>query len=343
MQPSALPYAHGIPIITGRIKQQPEDFIVEEILGFVPSGVGEHIFLKIEKQGENTDFLARQLAKFAGLPRQAVSYAGLKDRHGRTIQWFGVHLPGKREIDWKPMETATLRVLDVTRNDRKLKIGALRGNRFQIALRDVKGEANRVDERLSVLSKSGVPNYFGPQRFGRNGQNLSSALAMFKGEFSPRDRHLRGIYLSAARSELFNRVLAQRVREDSWDKAIAGDVFMFADSRSFFSDEITPDIERRIAELLIHSSGPLWGRGDLPSGDRIRGIEQAVADEMPELTAGLIDSGLEMERRPLRLPVSDLTWTWLDTMTLRLTFSLPAGCYATTVLRELLDFEGDLD
>jgi tRNA pseudouridine13 synthase len=343
MQPSALPYAHGGPLATGRIKQQCEDFVVEETLGFEPSGSGEHIFLRLEKQGENTDFLARQIAKFAGLPRQAVSYAGMKDRHGRTIQWFSVHLPGKREIDWRPFESENVRVLDVTRNDRKLKIGALKGNRFRITLRDLKGEVKSVESRLETIASTGVPNFFGSQRFGREGQNLCSAIALFKGEFTPRDRHLRGIYLSAARSEIFNRILAKRVRAGTWDKAIPGDVYMFADSHSFFREQINPDIERRIAELQIHPSGPLWGKGESPASEDAREIEQTTAAEVPELSAGLISADLEMERRPLRLPVLNLSWSSPEPATLQLRFDLPAGCYATTVLREIIDFEGDLD
>lgn len=322
---------------------EPDDFVVDEILGFQPCGEGEHVFLRIEKRGENTDYTARQLAKFAGLPKHAVSYAGMKDRHGKTTQWFSVHLPGKRELDWGAFNSPAVSVLEAVRHNRKLKKGALQGNRFAITVRELEGERERIEEILRRTAAEGVPNYFGPQRFGRSGQNLAQAQAFFTGELKLRDRHLEGIYLSAARSHVFNQILARRVAEGSWNRAIAGDVFMFADSHSFFKDALTPEIERRVAALEIHPSGPLWGKGESAAGDAALAIETETAASHALFCEGLARAGLEMTRRPLRLPVPDLQWDFPEACSLRIRFSLPAGAYATALLREAVAFDAALD
>jgi tRNA pseudouridine13 synthase len=341
--PSPLPYAFGGPAATGVIKREPEDFIVEEILGFDLTGEGEHIFLNIRKSGENTDHLARQIARHAGLPNGAVSYAGMKDRHAVTTQWFGVHLPGKREVDWSGLESPAVSVLKVVRHNRKLKAGALQGNRFILIVRDVQGDRDLLQRRLAETQAEGVPNYFGPQRFGRGGNNLAQAEALFKGELKLRDRKLEGIYLSAARSEIFNRVLARRVEAGDWKQAIDGDIFMFASSHSFFRAELNEETLRRVAEREIHPSGPLWGSGELATTGAAMALEKTVAAECPILSEGLARLGMQPGRRPLRLPVPDLSFEFCDADTLSLSFSLPAGAYATVVLREAIAFEGTLD
>jgi len=340
---SPLPHAHSGPAATGQIKQQPEDFIVEEILGFEPTGEGEHIFVQIQKRGENTDFLARQIAKYAGLPKMAVSYAGMKDRHAITTQWFGVHIPGKREVDWSGLESDSVRVLQSIRHNRKLKTGALKGNRFTITVRELQGDRTLIEQRVQQIKTEGVPNYFGPQRFGREGNNLVQAKALFKGELKLRDRNLEGIYLSAARSEIFNRVLAQRVELGNWNQAIEGDVFMFEGSHSIFRAELDPETLQRVAEQNIHPSGPLWGIGELATSGEALALERAVAAEYPLFCEGLERAKMEPARRPLRLTVTDLSFEFPDETSLRLTFSLTAGAYATVVLREAIAFEGALD
>ena len=341
--PFTLPYAFGGPSGTGKIKVQPEDFIVEEILGFELTGEGEHIFLKIQKRGENTDYLARQIAKYAGLPKMAVSYAGMKDRFGSTTQWFSVHIPGKREVDWSGLESESVTVLEATRHNRKLKKGALRGNRFEITVRELDGDNRLIEQRLAQVKSSGVPNYFGPQRFGREGNNLVQAEALFKGELRLRDRNLEGIYLSAARSAIFNQVLSQRVESHNWNQAITGDVFMFADSHSFFRAELTPEILVRVAALSIHPSGPLWGKGEQATTEEALALEATAANALPLLSEGLERIGMESSRRPLRLLVADLDWAFCTENALRLCFTLPPGAYATVVLREIVAFEGSVD
>lgn len=188
-----------------------------------------------------------------------------------------------------------------------------------------------------------MPNYFGPQRFGREGNNLAQAEALFKGELRLRDRNLEGIYLSAARSEIFNRVLARRVSAGMWNQAMAGDVFMFADSHSIFRAEFDEETLRRVAALEIHPSGPLWGMGELATSGAAMELEKAVAAECPVLCEGLERKGMEPSRRLLRLTVPDLGFEFPDETRLRLSFSLPAGAYATVVLREAVAFAGELD
>ena len=333
---SPLPYAYGAPPGTGSLKLTPDDFQVEEILGFEPSGSGEHVFLHIEKRGENTDFVARQLARFANVPLRETGYAGLKDRHGVTRQWFSVKVPVKTELDFSVLESENLKILTTARNTRKLKKGAARGNRFIITIRQLNGERPALDTRLAQIAETGVPNYFGSQRFGHDGGNIEQALALFAGELGRIDPHKRGLYLSAARSEIFNRVLAARVEQGTWNQAVPGDVFMFPDSHSFFTADLTPDTLERIATRRIHASGPLWGAGDNPVSLEAAELENRITVQLDTLCRGLERHGLEMARRPLRLCPENLQWEYPEPGSLRLSFCLPSGAYATTLIRELI-------
>jgi tRNA pseudouridine13 synthase len=228
-------------------------------------------------------------------------------------------------------------LLQVERHSRKLKRGALRGNRFRLRIRRLQGDRQTLEARLQALAAGGVPNYFGEQRFGRDGDNVEMARRLFAGELKGIDRHRRGLYLSAARSHLFNRVLAQRVARGDWNQAIPGDAMML-DGRSatFRTTEPDPEIRQRVAAQEIHPTGPLWGRGDPMTELAALELEQGVAAQHPDLAAGLLQHGLEQERRALRLRVQDLQWGWPEDGQLEIAFQLPAGGYATTVLRELV-------
>lgn len=329
------------PLERARLRERPEDFLVEEILPFAPAGEGEHLWLRIRKRGRNTAWVADWLARRVGVPRQAVGYAGLKDRHAVAIQWFSVHLPpGCAPAAWEAVDDPGIEVLEVRRHTRKLRIGALAGNRFTLTLRGCAGDRARFAERLAAVARAGVPNYFGEQRFGHGGENVERARAMFAGALDVRDRHRRGLYLSAARSLLFNEVLARRVTEGSWQRLLDGEVVSLDGSRSFFpAPEVDATLNERLARGDVHPSGPLWGAGELPSRRTARALEEAVAAAQAELARGLERSGLRQERRPLRLIPQALTAEWLDATTLRLSFCLPPGSYATTVLRELADYQ----
>lgn len=336
-----LPHAHGRPPLCGRIRCAPEDFIVIEELGWQPDGSGEHVFLYVRKSGQNTDWVARRLAEVCEVRADAVSYAGLKDRHAVTEQWFSVQMPG-REAPMPCGFTGSrgidgVEVLAVTRNSRKLRRGALAGNRFRIVVRELDGPPAAVLDRLPAIAARGVPNWFGEQRFGRDGGNLERARRLLAGTLRERDRHKRGLYLSAARSHLFNRYLAARIIDGSWDQALPGEVLMLDGSHSVFACP-QPDatILERLARHDLHPSGPLWGAGESLATAAALAGETALAAAEPQLCAGLAAEGLKQERRALRLVPAQLHGEAIGGDAVRLDFRLAAGAYATTVLHELV-------
>jgi len=335
---TALPRAHGGPVLSARIRGVAEDFRVEEIDAFDASGSGEHLLLTVEKRGMNTAYAAKRIAEWAGVAEPAIGYAGLKDRHAVTRQRFSVHLPKKVAPDLAALQAADLRVLDAQWHSRKLPRGALAGNRFVLLLRDVQGLRDAIEQRLQAIAARGVPNYFGEQRFGRGGDNVANALLMFQGRRERREQ--RTLLLSAARSQLFNRVLATRVSAETWDRPLDGEVWMLDGSRSVFGPEAWNDeLARRLATFDIHPTGPLWGTGEPRSDGMVRALETGALsdDESLALRAGLERAGLRQERRSLRLRPSEFAWEWPGADELQLRFVLPAGCYATTVLAELGD------
>lgn len=332
-------YVLGAPLATATLRATPEDFEVHEVLGFEPDGTGDHALLLIQKRNTNTEWLARELAKFAGVKQVDIGYGGLKDRNAVTSQWFSVNLSGKSEPDWMQLESADTHVLRITRNRRKLQRGAHRGNRFVIMLRDVNGDASELEVRLREIREHGVPNYFGEQRFGIAAHNIERARAMFAGDIQVKDRHQRGLYLSAARSFLFNAVLSKRIAERAWNTALPGDALMLEGTHSFFvADVIDTTLAQRLQSSDVHPTGPLWGRGQPPVRAAARSLEDAVLHEYALFRGGLEQAELEQERRALRLRVGQLNWRFDPDGTLRLEFMLPSGAYATTVLRELVSY-----
>ncbi|WP_433851186.1 tRNA pseudouridine(13) synthase TruD [Stenotrophomonas nitritireducens] len=332
----ALPLAYGAPVLNALMRSVPEDFQVDELPAFEASGEGEHLLLDIRKRGANTVAVARQLAQWAGVPEMGVSYAGQKDRHAVTTQRFSVHLPRRVAPDLALLESDEVHVLASTWHNRKLQRGALAGNRFTLVLREVRGERTAIGERLQAIASRGLPNWFGEQRFGRDGGNVPAALAMFAGRRVRKDQ--RSMFLSAARSALFNRVLAARVEQGSWDGALDGEVWMLDGSRSVFGPEpMSEALAERLARFDIHPSGPLWGAGELRATGAALELEQAaLADEQAlALRAGLEQAALKQERRALRLRPALMRHAWLQDDVLELSFALPPGCYATAVLHEL--------
>jgi tRNA pseudouridine13 synthase len=331
---ATLPYAHGGPPVSGRIRAEPGDFRVDEELGFEPTGAGEHAFLLIEKTEANTEWVARRLAEKAGVAPIAVGYAGLKDRHAITRQSFSVHLPGKADPDWAALAIPGVRVLAASRHDKKLKRGVHRGNRFRVRVRDVDGAREAVEQRLALIRERGVPNYFGEQRFGRDAGNIAQARAYFAGKRMRRNES--SIVISAARSLLFNAVLATRVADGSWDAGLDGEVWMLTGTHSIFGPEPwTVELARRLAAFDIDPTGPMIGAGELRTTGRVRAIEEEGIAPYRDLAEGLARAGLVQQRRALRLPVRDLAHEWEGGGSLVLEFRLPAGSFATVVLREL--------
>jgi tRNA pseudouridine13 synthase len=332
-------------IMSGSIRQKNTDFIVTEIPSVSPVGTGEHVWLKLQKSGENSDWLAGLLARIAQIKRRDVSYAGMKDRHAVTTQWFSVYLPGKTAPNWQEHLPESIQLLEETRHERKLRLGTLKGNHFQIIIRDChfnkqndeqQGNTQQIEQRIALIQAQGVPNYFGEQRFGRNFNNLHKAEAWFSGQFTPKKRQLQSIFLSAARSWIFNQILSQRVQQQTWNKAIEGDVFMLSGSKSWFAEPLDTDIVQRVAEKQLSPTAALWGLGELASKQTIQQLEQQIATENPHFVQGLEKHKLRQDRRNLRLFVNDIEAQWLDIHSLQLSFSLPAGSYATTVLDEIL-------
>lgn len=332
------PRAWGGSAGSGRIRTRPEDFRVVEDLGYGPSGDGEHLWLDIEKRESNTLDVARWLADRAGVHLRAVGFAGLKDRNAVTRQPFTIQLPGREDPDAIAWSDDRIRVLSVGRHARKIQRGRLAGNRFELVVRDVQGERDAIEDRLGRIASGGVPNGFGEQRFG--GNNIARAYRLFRGELRRKpSKSKRGFYLSAARSLIFNRLLQVRIEDGSWNRARPGDLMMLDGTRSVFSAErVDEALERRVDEQDVHPTGPMAGQDGSGPGDEVAALERAVLEEHAELVTGLQRFGLKGERRSLRMRVLDLQWGWQDSATLGLRFELRSGCYATAVLREVLEY-----
>ena len=332
------------------IRTSPADFEVEEQLGFELEGQGEHLWLWIEKEGVNTAWVAENLARFAACSPREVGVSGLKDRHAIARQWFSVPV---KKLDLQRLEkgmvlgdtgqAGRITLLSWALHSRKLRRGTHRANRFKIRVRDIHSDRSLLEARLHRIATTGVPNYFGEQRFGHNGENVNRCLAL-AGEAGNGDkrkgkklsRNKRSLYLSAGRSWLFNQVLSQRVQQRTWNQALPGDLMQLSGSRShFLAETVDAEIHNRVNQMDIHPTGPLWGRDKPATRGAVAEEEQAVAGQWSELVAILEREGLKQERRSLRLEIEQLEWQFLDT-DLELRFDLVAGGFATALLRELL-------
>ena len=309
--------------------------MVEEDLGFAPAGAGAHLLLKVRKTDANTPWVARELARRAGCRPQDVGYAGLKDRRAVAVQWFSVPRP-RAPLDLENMRGEGFEVLEAHAHNRKLPRGALAGNSFTVRLRTAAGAGPRLAEllarRLAAIAARGVPNYFGPQRFGRDGANLEPVVGTLA-RLSPAER---GFRLSAARSVVFNAVLGARVDEGSWEHVLAGDLANLDGRGSIFA--VTgPDetLAARSARLEIHPTGPLWGTGEPATGAGVLALEQRIGAEFAADCALCAAAGMAQQRRSLRLRVAELGCeAQSDAVVLR--FRLTRGSFATAVLRELV-------
>src|SRR5487761_195926 len=268
------PRAHGAPLTSGRLRTEPEDFLVEEDLGFEPAGAGQHVLLRVRKRNANTQWIARELARACGCRQADIGYAGLKDRRAVATQWFTVPQSRLSQDDWVGVRSDEYEVLEAHRHNRKLPRGALAGNRFVIRIRGTAVDDAALASRLAAVETRGVPNYFGPQRFGRNGANLARMGEDLRALGSAE----RGFILSAARSLVFNAVLAERVAAGSWERLEAGDLANLDGRGSHFRVEtVDEELAARGARLDIHPTGPMWGRGAPPGGGRVLELEQRVA------------------------------------------------------------------
>ncbi|RUO38242.1 tRNA pseudouridine(13) synthase TruD [Aliidiomarina shirensis] len=326
----------------GVYKHQHSDFVVHESLGFSPEPVekGQHHWLFVEKEGVNTAQVAKNIARSLGISVRDVSFSGMKDRFGITRQWFSVELPALAEPDWQnciseSFPSGSVRLLQHVRSHRKLRRGVHKANEFRVVLRGI-NDMPLLEQRLKLVA-AGVPNYFGEQRFGIDRQNLTQVLAMFAGK-RIKNRDLRGILLSSARSWLFNHYLSARMLEHG-DDLLAGDVFILTGSHSFFTaTEIDAEIEERVANVDIQLTGPLYGDGEILAQGTSASFEHNVLAKWPEFTEGLRKARLKQERRALFLKPQHFTWETLEPGVVALSFTLPTGTFATALLAELGDF-----
>ena len=342
---SQLAYVYDKPMCEGLIKASPEDFQVSENLSFDLERQGNHAYLYLQKQNLNTITVAKRLETIANTKQVAIGYAGLKDKNALTSQWFSVDLSGKPEPDWSQIEDQNLKVIDITRHSRKLRRGAIAYNRFKINVRDLQGDLEELKQRLPKISETGVPNYFGSQRFGHNEQNLAYAVELFSsktinGKKGSKNRFLQGLYISSARSMLFNKVLSYRVKNDTWNCAMHGDAMLLDGSNSYFVvDEVDQSVVQRVEEKDIHPTGPLYGLGKLATTHQIANIENQILSDNPLFLSGLEKFKAKMGRRSLRLDVKSMRWQLFEQdnqQRLELQFDLASGSYATSVLRELI-------
>jgi tRNA pseudouridine13 synthase len=336
------PRVHGEPLSAGQLRTRPEDFLVEEQLGFAPAGAGQHVLLKVRKRNTNTQWVARELASVCGCRPADVGYAGLKDRRAVAAQWFTVPQSRLSPAQWALVRGGEYEVLEAHPHTRKLPRGALAGNGFVIRVRATEVADEPLASRLAAIGARGVPNYFGPQRFGRDSGNLRGVSGGLRA-LKPVER---GFVLSAARSLVFNAVLAERVGDGSWEHLEPGDLASLDGRASHFPVEAADEtLAARCARLDIHPSGPLWGSGSPPSGGRVLELERRIAAGFPAACELITAAGMEQERRSLRLAVRELRWRRdPDTSDcIILEFRLSRGAYATAVLRELFVLAGGYD
>ena len=356
-------------------KAHTTDFIVNELLPLEFTGEGEHLWIHIQKSGMNTAYLAKLLSEWADIPLRDVGFSGLKDRHALTTQWFSLRIPKKQlpDSEFAPVDIGaneSITILEQQWHNKKLNRGTHRANQFIITLRDIEfvgfdtpspsseqllSAKQAVEQHLVIISQSGVPNYFGPQRFGRSGNNIREALSLFarpvpevrppsnKGKRKRVPREQNTMELSAARSLIFNEILAARVRDGSWNHGLAGEVFNLDGSGSIFaSDEIDDTLRARLESGDIHPTAVLWGTGNEKVSGKAAAMETDIVAHSPLLTQlaiGLEQRDIKAQRRALRLPIEALSWEWQDTegsQILILNFTLTTGSFATSVLASLV-------
>jgi len=322
------------PKQTALLKTECADFVVKEQLGYDMSGDGEFVVVKVRKTDCNTLFVGEQLAKFAGISARNMSYAGLKDRKAITEQWFSLQMPGQPTPDFSQFSLEGVEILEVTRHQRKIRIGSLQGNHFEILLRNAE-ETDELKVRLDFLAKNGFPNYFTEQRFGRDGNNLTQALRWANGEIKVKDRNKRSFYLSTARSEVFNLIVAKRIELGLAQQVLNGDVLQLNGSHSWFvadeSEDLT-QLQQRLIQQDILLTAPLIGEEDKSAVDfenEIFAQHQALFDLMRQ-------ERMKAARRPILMQPQQFQWQF-EPNGLRLKFYLPAGSYATALARELVN------
>ncbi len=337
-----LPYrTHALPGIGGRIRTVDADFAVDEVPAYPPSGDGDHVFVHIEKRGLTTVEAVRRLAVLAQVPAKDIGWAGMKDRHAVTRQWLSLPPPARPEAVLD-RDTPELTVLAAVRHRHKLRTGHLRGNRFTLIVREVGEAAEAATRARAVLDAlaAGAPNWYGEQRFGARGDNATTGLALLRagGRGGGAPRHKR-LLISALQSHLFNAWLAARERDGLATTVLAGDLLQkLATGGMFASADPAVDQARLDAgELVI--TGPMFGatmRAPLPDSPAwLR--EAATLAEVGLATDAFVPIAnlAPGTRRAAAIHLGQPEVAVVAPDAISVSFSLPAGAYATAILREL--------
>lgn len=337
MNVTDLAYCFGKPDAQAALRVTPDDFIVDESLAYALSGEGEHIYLRIRKRCLTTMAIAERLAKFTGLRLRDIGYAGLKDKHAVTTQWFSVYSPKTKQYDWSLFEDERVNILEISQHQRKCRLGALSHNDFIITLKNL-SESASIADRMLQCQQSGMPNYYGEQRFGHDYENLKKARALFNGELTVKNHRLRGLYYSSARSHLFNLLLDARVQAKTFNHAISGDILQHVGKRGYFSiADVDDSIRERISSREVAPAGPLWGKGQHYESAEAEHLLQSVLTAESELCQGLENHGLELAYRPYVVFPENIAIEMVDHATAKISFRLPRGSFATSLLRELVN------
>ena len=320
----------------GALRQQPQDFRVEEVGAYPLSGEGDHLYLHLEKTGHTTAHILRELATQLGVRDRDIGVAGLKDRHAVTTQWISV--PAKYERRLGEFAVDGVRIVDTTRHGNKLGMGHLRGNRFVVRVREAAGGADAAGATLETLTTHGVPNYFGPQRFGLGGLNAEEGLRVLRGESRLRDPRVRRFLISSVQSAVFNAFLSLRLERGLFASLLAGDMAKKHDTGGVFLVEDAAAESPRADRGEVSATGTLFGKKTKPL-TLDAGILEAEALAQFDLTPGVF-APRRGDRRLTRVFPEDASVTpHEDGYTLA--FTLPKGSFATSVLREVMKTDVD--
>lgn len=336
----SLPYlTHDLPGIGGQLKVEPEDFNVEEIPAYEPCGQGDFLYLWIEKRDMGGEYFQKQLARRLGIPREEVGTAGLKDRRAVTRQWVSV--PKQAEAQLPAVDGDGMKLLRTSRHTNKLKPGHLRGNRFVIRLRNVHEDATkRLEPILDRIRQQGLMNFYGEQRFGKEGETLDQGLRLLRGEGDIRDKFLRKLSLSAVQSALFNTYLAMRFNNGLLHRVLPGDVMGKWPAGGMFVTEDVPTEQTRFDRHEIVHAGPMYGSKMYPARQKAEEREAALLAEAGLSLKNFAGFGklLQGTRRYNLVYVDDLSGR-IEGNDAILSFTLPAGSYATVLLTEVMKTE----
>jgi tRNA pseudouridine13 synthase len=334
------PLTPDLPGVGGRIKVDPQDFEVEELPAYEPSGSGDHLYLWVEKTGVGPEYFVRQVAQRLNVPAAAVGTAGLKDRHAVTRQWVSV--PKEAEPHLPRLDGDGIKLLSASRHTNKLKAGHLRGNRFRVLVRDADpAKAEHVGPVLDRVRELGLPNYYGPQRFGRDGDTADVGFRLLRGERVARLPPFRlKLHLSAVQSLLFNDCLGRRLTDGLFRTVLAGDVMMKWPFGGLFTADDVPAEQARFDRRETVTGGPMFGTKTFPAKGEAAEREATVLSDngLSPGSFGGFGKLLPGTRRHNLIYLDDLTAVW-EPAGLRLAFTLPAGSYATVLLREVMKAE----